>query len=79
MLDVLPKIFNFCPTFRNILKRKLRFCLFVFEKYKLEKRVFRQLLLHSGKAENVSKFSTCGRDGLVAIWDLQVSFLKNSF
>lgn len=39
----------------------------------LQSQNFRQIQPHTGKADNITKFSTCGIDGLVALWDLQVS------
>uniref|UniRef100_A0A2K6WIA1 Actin-related protein 2/3 complex subunit n=1 Tax=Onchocerca volvulus TaxID=6282 RepID=A0A2K6WIA1_ONCVO len=33
-----------------------------------------EILPHSGRNDNMQKFSTCAIDGLVALWDLKVSF-----
>uniref|UniRef100_A0A915EKQ8 Actin-related protein 2/3 complex subunit 1A n=1 Tax=Ditylenchus dipsaci TaxID=166011 RepID=A0A915EKQ8_9BILA len=37
----------------------------------LHQNAISQIQSHTGKTENVTKFSTCGIDGLVALWDLQ--------
>jgi hypothetical protein len=37
---------------------------------------FSQLLPHTGNTQNIVKFTTCGSDGLVALWDLKVSHKK---
>lgn len=38
--------------------------------------IFSQILPHSGSAGNVVKFTTCGTDGIIALWDLKVGFLN---
>ncbi|KAI1726979.1 actin-related protein 2/3 complex subunit 1A [Ditylenchus destructor] len=37
----------------------------------LHQNAIAQIQPHTGKADNITKFSTCGIDGLVALWDLQ--------
>ncbi|VDD90874.1 unnamed protein product [Enterobius vermicularis] len=38
----------------------------------LHQNAITEILPHSGKPDNVQKFTTCGIDGLVALWDLKV-------
>lgn len=38
----------------------------------LHQNMICQVLPHSGNASNVLKFTTCGTDGLIAVWDLKV-------
>ncbi|VDM53421.1 unnamed protein product [Angiostrongylus costaricensis] len=44
----------------------------------LHQNMITQILPHSGSKNNVIKFTTCGTDGLIAVWDLKVShsFIK---
>lgn len=36
--------------------------------------LFRQVKPFASRDDNVTKFSTCGIDGLIALWDLHVNF-----
>uniref|UniRef100_A0A0M3I0Y8 Arp2/3 complex 41 kDa subunit n=1 Tax=Ascaris lumbricoides TaxID=6252 RepID=A0A0M3I0Y8_ASCLU len=50
--------------------------------FPLTKSFCSQIVPHSGRSDNLQKFTTCGIDGLVALWDLKVSsiidFLQQS-
>ncbi|KAE9412380.1 hypothetical protein Angca_009453, partial [Angiostrongylus cantonensis] len=37
----------------------------------LHQNMITQILPHSGSKNNVIKFTTCGTDGLIAVWDLK--------
>ncbi|TKR77659.1 hypothetical protein L596_018587 [Steinernema carpocapsae] len=37
----------------------------------LHQNAITQILTHSGRSDNVQKFTTCGIDGLIALWDLK--------
>ncbi|VDP54029.1 unnamed protein product [Heligmosomoides polygyrus] len=39
----------------------------------LHQNMIKQILPHSGSKNNIIKFTTCGTDGLIALWDLKVT------
>ncbi|VDN55024.1 unnamed protein product [Dracunculus medinensis] len=40
----------------------------------LHQNAIMQILPHSGRQQNIQKFTTCGIDGLIALWDIKVCF-----